>query len=227
MQSVACRTSCSLFYLTHSVSLLFPRHRISLCRVDCYFLMSSSLTVSCPPLWLNLSLVQWCHQLPNWWTLIVVTFPFVPECSRCRGEWCSRRFSRTLLHGADLTWLLSLPTWDRCGRASLPPALAYDLQSTDEGTGLPVRRRLVPSCNSGQWRFTRGYTIPGLGYLLRCWLPGYLCRKVLHRAYCFYQVLCTLRWNHYCVYACIHVRATLMGWIPALECIVSGVHGLL
>jgi hypothetical protein len=135
--------------------------------------------------------------------------------------------ARESSHDADLTWLLSLPTWDRCGRASLPPALAYDLQSTDEGTGLPVRRRLVPSCNSGRWRFTRGYTIPGLGYLLRCWLPGYLCRKVLHRAYCFYQVLCTLRWNHYCVYACIHVRATLMGWIPALECIVSGVHGLL
>jgi hypothetical protein len=32
----------------------------------------------------------------------------------------------------------------RCGRASLPSALSYDLQSSDEGIELPVRRCLVP-----------------------------------------------------------------------------------
>jgi hypothetical protein len=37
----------------------------------------------------------------------------------------------------------------RCGQDSLPSATSYDLQSSVEGTKLPVRRCFVPSCSSG------------------------------------------------------------------------------
>jgi hypothetical protein len=50
----------------------------------------------------------------------------------------------------------------------LPPTLSYSLQPSYEGTRLPARRHLVPSCNSGRWRFTGGCKGPGLGYLWRC-----------------------------------------------------------
>jgi hypothetical protein len=37
----------------------------------------------------------------------------------------------------------------RCGWASLPSAPSYGLQSSVEGTELPVKCCLVPSCDSG------------------------------------------------------------------------------
>jgi hypothetical protein len=47
-------------------------------------------------------------------------------------------FLGTLLSDASLTWSLCLPMRVRCGWASLPHALAYSLQPSDEGTWLPA-----------------------------------------------------------------------------------------
>jgi hypothetical protein len=68
----------------------------------------------------------------------------------------------TLLHDIGFTCLLSLPTWGQCGWASLPSALSYGLQLSDEGIELPVKRCLVPSCYSGGGTFPRGVKPSGL-----------------------------------------------------------------
>jgi hypothetical protein len=47
------------------------------------------------------------------------------------------------------------PCGGRCGRASLPPAPTYGMQSSNEGTWLPARHCLVLSCSNERWRFTR------------------------------------------------------------------------
>jgi hypothetical protein len=86
---------------------------------------------------------------------------------------------------------------------------AYGPQPSDEGIGHPARCHLVPSCSSGRWHFTGGYATPRHGYLWTCWLPEYLCHRVLHRACCFYHDMFALCWNHYGVYACILGRATI------------------
>jgi hypothetical protein len=54
----------------------------------------------------------------------------------------------------------------RCGQDSLPSATSYDLQSSVEGTKLPVRRCFVPSCGSGWWRLSKG----GRGMKLPAWI---------------------------------------------------------
>jgi hypothetical protein len=71
-----------------------------------------------------------------------------------------RRFLGTLLRNANLTWLLSLPTWGSVWTGNLPHVPAYGLQPSDEGTELPSRRCLVPSCSNGRWHFTGGIRYP-------------------------------------------------------------------
>jgi hypothetical protein len=71
---------------------------------------------------------------------------------------------------------------------------------------------------------------PGLGHLWRCRLLGYLCHRVLHGAYFFYQDTFTLCWNHYGVYACIPGRATISGsdvTNPSTRVYAVGTHGFL
>jgi hypothetical protein len=48
----------------------------------------------------------------------------------------------------------------RCGWASMPSALSYGLQSSNDGTELPIRRCLVPSCCSGQLCLSGGMRSP-------------------------------------------------------------------
>jgi hypothetical protein len=52
----------------------------------------------------------------------------------------------------------------RCGWASQPSAPSYGLRLLDGGTELPVRRCLVPSCDSRWWRLSEEYEALGLIY---------------------------------------------------------------
>jgi hypothetical protein len=119
-----------------------------------------------------------------------------------------------LRHVASLTWLqcLLMRRGGGGGWASLSPALSYSLQSSGEGIGLPARCRLVPSCSSGLWHFTRRCMTPRLGYLRRCSLLGYLYKynRFLHRVYGFYQGRITIRWTHGDAYACIPGQVTIL-----------------
>jgi hypothetical protein len=90
-----------------------------------------------------------------------------------------RRILRTILRDvASWRWLYlaakpsHMAGW--CGRARMPSAPSYDLQSSDEGTELSTRRCLVPSCDNWWWRLSRGVWSPWAWIfygVLTVWVP--------------------------------------------------------
>jgi hypothetical protein len=60
-------------------------------------------------------------------------------------------------------WLLSLPTWGRCGRTSLP--LHRPTTCSHQTMGRVPEAVLSHRC-SGRWRLSGGCEAPGLGYLV-------------------------------------------------------------
>jgi hypothetical protein len=107
--------------------------------------------------------------------------------------------------------------------------MAYSRQMRGQGflLGAVLSRRVA----MGSGALLGDMQTPGLDIRGSVWLPRYLCHRVLHRAHCFLPGYVYLTFESITVYMRVSLVEpsfqTMMGWVPALEYMLSGACGLL